>query len=126
GQWGRGVRMARERRTRRSERAKLDATPPWHEEKARDTETTTGPFDEQDAPDDGIPRLDLGVLRIPIMEGLEVTVGLDPEGNAVEAALRYGGSELRLVALAAPRTTGIWDDVRKQLRGSLASQGGTA
>jgi hypothetical protein len=118
--------MALGRRTRRSERAKLDATPPWHEDKVRDTPATTGPFDEQDAPRDTVTRLDLGALRIPIIEGLEVTVGLDPEGHAVEAALRYGGSEMRLVALAAPRTAGIWDDIRKQLRGSLASQGGTA
>jgi hypothetical protein len=118
--------MAVGRRGRRSERAKLDATPPWHEEKVRDTAVTTGPWDERDVPEDGLPRLDLGALRIPILEGMEVTVGLDPEGHPVEATLRYGGSEMRLVALAAPRTGGIWDDVRKQLRGSLASQGGTA
>ena len=118
--------MALGRRGRRSERAKLDATPPWQEERVRETPVTTGPWDEQDVPDDGVPRLDLGALRIPIIDGLEVTVGLDADGHPVEASLRYGGSELRLVALAAPRTGGIWNEVRKQLRGSLASQGGTA
>ena len=118
--------MALGRRSRRSERGKLDATPPWHEEKVRETPATTGPWDEQDAPDDPVPRLDLGALRIPIIDGLEVTVGLDADGHPVEAALRYGSSELRLALLAAPRTAGIWDDVRKQLRGTLAGQGGTA
>jgi hypothetical protein len=118
--------MALGRRARRSERAKLDATPPWHEEKVRDTPATTGPWDEQDAPADSVPRLDLGALRIPIIDGLEVTVGLSPEGQPVEATLRYGGTEMRLVALAAPRTAGIWDETRKQLRGMVAGQGGTA
>jgi hypothetical protein len=118
--------MALGRRARRSERAKLDATPPWHEEKVRDTPVTTGPWDEQDVPNDEVPRLDLGALRIPVIDGLGVTVGLDAEGHPVEAALRYGSSELRLAVLAAPRTAGIWNDVRKQLRATVASQGGTA
>jgi hypothetical protein len=118
--------MAFGRRGRRSERAKLDATPPWHEEKVRETPPTTGPWDEQDAPADSVPRLDLGALRIPIIDGLEVTVGLNPEGQPMEATLRYGGTEMRLVLLAAPRTAGIWDETRKQLRGTVASQGGTA
>jgi hypothetical protein len=118
--------MALGRRGRRSERAKLDATPPWHEEKVRDQPVTTGPWDEQDAPDDETTRLDLGALRIPMIDGLEVTVGLNADGHPVEAALRYGNSELRLAVLAAPRTAGIWDEVRKQLRGTIASQGGTA
>jgi len=118
--------MALGRRTRRSERGKLDATPPWHEEKLRQTPPTTGPWDEQDAPDDSVPRLDLGALRIPIIDGLEVTVGLNADGQPVEAMLRYGGSEMQLAALAAPRTGGVWDETRKKLRGTVASQGGTA
>jgi len=116
----------RRRGPRRSERAKLDATPPWHEEKVRDTPVTTGPWDEKDAPEDGVPRLDLGAIRIPVIEGLGVTVGLDADGHPVEASLQYGSSELRLAVLAAPRTAGIWNDVRKQLRGTVAGQGGTA
>jgi Protein of unknown function (DUF3710) len=118
--------MALGRRTRRSERAKLDATPPWEERVREAAPPTTGPWDERDVPDDGVARLDLGALRVPIVEGLEVTVGLDAQGQPVEVALRHGGSEMRLVALAAPRSGGIWDEVRKQLRGSLAGQGGTA
>ena len=40
--------MALGRRARKSERAKLDATPPWSTDRERDTELTTGPYDVAD------------------------------------------------------------------------------
>ena len=118
--------MALGRRTRRSERAKLDATPPWATERDRDTEPTTGPYDEADAPDDELERLDLGALRIPVVAGVEVRVDVSPEGQVVAATLSYGGSEAQIGVFAAPRTAGIWDEIRAEIRGSIASQGGTA
>ncbi|HEX6756547.1 MAG TPA: DUF3710 domain-containing protein [Mycobacteriales bacterium] len=114
------------RRARRSERAKIDATPPWSTERERDTEATTGPWDEADAPDDGMERLDLGALRIPVVAGVEVRVDVDPDGQVVAATLSYGGSEAQVGAFAAPRTTGIWDVIRKEIRTSISSQGGSA
>ena len=114
------------RRTRRSERAKLDATPPWTTERDRDTEVTTGPYDEADTPDDELERLDLGALRIPVVAGVEVRVDVNPEGQVVAATLSYGGSEAQIGVFAAPRTAGIWDEIRGEIRGSIAAQGGTA
>jgi Protein of unknown function (DUF3710) len=118
--------MAMGRRTRRSERAKLDATPPWDERPREEVPPTTGPWDEADAPDDAMERLDLGALRIPVLAGVEVRVDVSPEGQVAAATLTYGGSEMQVGVFAAPRTDGIWDDVRKEIRGSIASQGGTA
>jgi hypothetical protein len=118
--------MALGRRTRRSERAKLDATPPWQVDRERDTDVTTGPYDEADTPDDQLERLDLGSLRIPVVTGVEVRVDVSPEGQVVAATLSYGGSEAQVGAFAAPRRTGIWDDIRKEIRGSISAQGGTA
>ncbi|HZB51212.1 MAG TPA: DUF3710 domain-containing protein [Mycobacteriales bacterium] len=118
--------MALGRRGRRSERAKLDATPPWATEKERDTDVTTGPYDELDSPDDEMERLDLGALRIPVMAGVEVRVDVNPEGQVIAATLSYGGSEAQVGAFAAPRTAGIWDDIRAEIRSSITSQGGTA
>jgi hypothetical protein len=114
------------RRARRSERAKIDATPPWSTERERDTEATTGPWDEADAPDDGVERLDLGALRIPVVAGVEVRVDVDPDGQVVAATLSYGGSEAQVGAFAAPRTAGIWDEIRKEIKASISAQGGTA
>ena len=117
--------MALGRRARKSERAKLDATPPGHE-KVRDTDLTTGPYDEADTPDDELERLDLGALRIPVVAGVEVRVDVNPEGQVVAATLSYGGSEAQVGAFAAPRTAGIWDEIRAEIRGSISAQGGTA
>jgi hypothetical protein len=113
------------RRVHRSERQKIDATPPWSTERERDTDVTTGPYDEQDVPDDELERLDLGALRIPVLRGVEVRVDVS-EGQVVAATLSYGGSEAQLGVFAAPRTAGIWPEVRREIRASITQQGGTA
>ncbi len=118
--------MALGRRSRRSERAKLDATPPWQQERVRDHEPTTGPFDDADAPEDEVERLDLGTLRVPVVGGVEVRVEVGPDGVVRGAMLAHGGSEMQLGVFAAPRGGSIWDDVRKELRAAVAGQGGTA
>jgi hypothetical protein len=118
--------MALGRRRHRSERQKIDATPPWATDRERDTEVTTGPYDQQDAPDDGLERLDLGALLVPVIRGVEVRVDVGPDGQVIAATLSYGGSEAQIGVFAAPRTAGIWDDVRKEIRASIVQQGGTA
>jgi hypothetical protein len=118
--------MALGRRRHRSERQKIDATPPWSTDRERDTDVTTGPYDEQDTPDDGLERLDLGALRIPVIRGVEVRVDVGPDGQVIAATLSYGGSEAQVGVFAAPRTAGIWDDVRTEIRDSITQQGGTA
>jgi hypothetical protein len=114
------------RRQHKSERAKIDATPPWSTERERDTEPTTGPWDETDAPDDELERLDLGALRIPVIAGVEVRVDVGPDQQVIAATLSYGGSEAQIGVFAAPRTAGIWDEIRKEIRTSITTQGGTA
>jgi Protein of unknown function (DUF3710) len=114
------------RRVHRSERQKIDATPPWSTERERDTEATTGPYDELDAPEDELERLDLGALQIPVIGGVEVRVDVGPDQQVVAATLSYSGSEAQIGVFAAPRTAGIWSEVRKEIRGSITQQGGTA
>ena len=83
-----------------------------------------GPFDESEVSDDGLLRLDLGGIRVPGIEGMELRLDVDETGeNVVAATIVSGESALQLMAFAAPRTEGIWDDVRGEIRGSLASQG---
>lgn len=86
---------------------------------------TAGPLDESEvAADDDVMRLDLGGLRVPGSEGMELRLDIDESTQAVVAVtVVNGASALQIMAFAAPRTEGIWDDVRGEIRASLASQG---
>jgi hypothetical protein len=91
----------------------------------REVAETTGPWDEADAPDDGLPRVDLGALRLPAHPGMELRVDLSPQQQVVGATLRAGDSQLQVSVFAAPRAAGIWDDVRADLARSASGQGGS-
>lgn len=76
---------------------------------------TKGPWDvTEDAPE--AERLDMGALRIPAVEGLSVRLEVDQDTDSVVAInLTLGESTVQLQAFAAPRTDGIWDDIRTEL-----------
>jgi hypothetical protein len=87
---------------------------------------TTGPWDTADLPhDDETPRVDLGGLAIPIPEGIELRVEVS-ENVVVAAALVEGASQLVVNAFAAPKSAGLWDDVRREIAESLRSTQGSA
>lgn len=81
-----------------------------------------GPYDLHDAPPE-VRRLDLGSLRIPAVQEVEVRVQANPEGVIQQVVLVYGESALQLGVFAAPRTDGIWDEWREEIRTSLAADG---
>lgn len=84
-----------------------------------------GPYDESDAPEED--RIDLGGLQVPTIDGMELRMEVDQRSGAVTGAnLVLGGSSLQVQAFAAPKTRGLWEDVRRSLRDSVVSQGGTA
>ncbi len=82
-----------------------------------------GPYDASQAPEDGVGRLDLGALRIPTVEGVDIQLETAPGGEIQRVQLAHGGSRLQLGAFAAPRTEGIWDEIRAELRTSLVGSG---
>ena len=87
----------------------------------------SGPFDasEVDSALDG--RLDLGALRIRGVGGMELRLEVDEEAQQVVGATAViGDSAVQLQAFAAPRTAGVWDDIREEIAASIVSQGGTA
>lgn len=86
----------------------------------------TGPWDAADAPAVELPRLDLGGLQLPVPEGLEVRVDMSPEGEVVAATLVAGESAMQLNAFAAPKTAGIWAEVRAEIKDALGQSGGSA
>lgn len=85
----------------------------------------SGPYDEADAPVDDLARIDLGSLRVPLVEGLEVRLDMDEQtGTPTQLVLADGESMLQLGVFAAPRSSGIWDEVRGEITESLLGAGG--
>jgi hypothetical protein len=84
----------------------------------------TGPWDVTDV-DDDLDRLDLGALHVPVPDGCEVRVDVQDE-QVVAATLVDGRSALQIHAFAAPRSSGIWDDVRREIADSLRGSGGSS
>nr|MDT0656997.1 DUF3710 domain-containing protein [Micromonospora sp. DSM 115978] len=83
-----------------------------------------GPYDISQAPD-GVSRLDLGSLRIPAVPGVEIRVQANPEGVIQQVVLVHGENALQLGVFAAPRSEGIWDEVRDEIRTSLLADRAT-
>lgn len=103
------------------------------DEEAAAAGSASGPWDaEESAPD--MERIDFGALQVPIGPGIEVQVNLeatevDEEGNPVSGrpvavTVVHGDSGLQLQAFAAPKRTGIWDEVRQETAGEIQQAGG--
>ena len=82
---------------------------------------THGPWDAEYAPE-GVERLDLGSLQIPAIEGVEVRVQANPDGGVEQIVLVDGDSALQLGVFAAPKSEGIWDEVRAEIAESMNAQ----
>jgi hypothetical protein len=83
-----------------------------------------GPYDISEV-GDVAGLLDLGGIRVRGVEGMELRVDVAQE-RVVAATAVVGGSALQIQPLAAPRTTGIWDEVRAEILASVAAAGGAA
>lgn len=83
------------------------------------------PLDETEAGDDAVlPRLDLGGLRVPILAETEVRVEMNEAKQPIAATVVHAGSSLQILAFAAPRHSGIWDEVRAEIADSVRADGG--
>ncbi|GAA2176440.1 DUF3710 domain-containing protein [Arthrobacter parietis] len=86
---------------------------------------STGPFDESEK-DTAAGYIDLGALRIAAAENLQLRLEVEERTKRVIAVtLDINGSNLQLQAFAAPRSEGLWDEIREQIGASVGSQGGT-
>jgi Protein of unknown function (DUF3710) len=91
-----------------------------------DADRATGPWDvsEVEASD---AYVDLGGLWLPARDGMELRLEVEEEsGRVIAATVQLGGSAVQLQAFAAPRTQGIWDEIRREIASSVTRQGGTA
>ncbi len=72
------------------------------------------------------PYLDFGSLRVPTFEGLQMRLDVEEGSNRVVAiTLERNGSTIQLQAFAAPKSEGIWHEIRATMAQSIAAQGGT-
>ena len=89
-------------------------------------ERPEGPWDSSERPDTP-GYVDLGGIRLQGREGMELRLEVDEGTGAVNGvAVLLGGSAVLLHAYAAPRTEGIWDEVRAEIAAGVTRQGGTA
>lgn len=82
-----------------------------------------GPWDSEDSFPE-MQRLDFGSLQVPVVEGLGFQVNFEPtrvdeqgnplEGRPVAILVQYGESAMQLQAFAAPKRSGIWEEVRRE------------
>ncbi|HKU30439.1 MAG TPA: DUF3710 domain-containing protein [Arthrobacter sp.] len=89
-----------------------------------DFRLSKGPLDASEI-DSHDGYVDLGSLLIEPSEGLQLRLEVEEATQRVVAVtMDLDGSSLQLQAFAAPRSEGLWDEIREQIGQSVASQGG--
>ena len=85
---------------------------------------SAGPLDSDEFGDRG-KLLDAGSLWLPALQGANIHFSLK-EGSKQVLGVMYVFAEtvLQLQVYAAPKSRGIWDEVRLDMRTSIAQQGG--
>lgn len=84
-----------------------------------------GPFDESEMPHDP-SCIDLGGLRLSPIEGLQLRIEVDEsQQNVTSVTGMLGDSAVQMQVFAAPRTEGIWAQIRDEIGAGMAQQGAT-
>lgn len=85
-----------------------------------------GPFDVSEVADTSA-LLDLGSILVAPTDGMELRLELDQDQeHVVGVTALVGDSAVQVQAFAAPRSEGIWDEVRAEIAAGITQQGGTA
>ena len=91
------------------------------------SDRTGGPFDagEVDLEKARSERIDLGGLLIKPVTGLKMQLQVDKRsGNATSVVLTVEDAAVQLVAVAAPRSSGMWEQTRLQIAEDAKRRGG--
>jgi hypothetical protein len=85
-----------------------------------------GPFDVSERPET-VGMVDFGSIRLPLDRSAKISVEVSREtGRPVAVVVSKDGSRLQLMALAAPKRGGIWQEVMRQQQGAITREGGVA
>lgn len=91
---------------------------------APENRATEGPLDDSEA-NPVRPYIDLGGIKILPREGLNLRLEVEEQTKRIVAVgLDYADSSLQVQPFAAPRSGGLWDETRVQLRDQVKAQGG--
>src|SRR5579871_2655146 len=82
----------------------------------------TGPWDADEQHPE-LPRVDLGSLLVPVLEGTDIQLVV-AEQHGAWVIVRHQLSEMQLLAFAAPKRSTIWDEVRTEIAAEIVGNGG--
>jgi hypothetical protein len=87
---------------------------------------TDGPWDVSEVDFSvEVDRLDLGALRVTPTDGVDVQVQVDEaSGNVIQLTFARPDGSVQVQPYAAPRSGGLWETVRPQIKSSINSGGG--
>ncbi|MFW0155249.1 DUF3710 domain-containing protein [Rothia sp. P6271] len=70
--------------------------------------------------------MDFGAMRIKMVNGLNMRLDIEQKSQQLVAVtLTKGQGTLQVQAFAAPKSRGIWDDIRQEIANSVREQGGS-
>jgi hypothetical protein len=78
-----------------------------------------------DEPHPDLPRVDLGSLQVPVLDGMDIQL-VFAEQHGAWVTVHHGLSELQLQAFAAPKRDSLWDDVRAEIAAEITAAGGVS
>jgi len=84
-----------------------------------------GPHDAEEAPDDGLNRLDLGSIHLPVPDGAQLQVEVDQNKSVRAVHVVTPVGQLTVNAYAAPWSGGLWREVSTELAEQLRADGAT-
>jgi hypothetical protein len=91
-------------------------------EAAETAQDGAGPWDVT-APHPELFRVDLGSLQVPVLDGTDIQL-VFAEQHGAWVLVRHQLSEMQLQAFAAPKRSGLWDEVRAEIAAEISGVGG--
>jgi Protein of unknown function (DUF3710) len=81
-----------------------------------------GPWDVTE-PHPELLRVDLGSLQVPVLDGTDIQL-VFAEQHGAWVLVRHQLSEMQLQAFAAPKRSGLWEEVRGEIATEISAAGG--
>jgi hypothetical protein len=105
----------------------VDASPDDLDDRdASDATPISRPLDRSEVDDDS-DYLNLGALWLRGSPGMELRLEVNEQEQQITGVTAVvGDSAVQLQAFAAPRTEGVWIDIRNEIAASIVDSGGTA